>query len=820
MGWWLSIRRWLKRYPRLKGVLLGGLGLYRGLHRLGWRGYWFCLRQARRVYWVGWGLVRRAYWRGWGLVLRAYWFGRGVGRWLRSWVSPVARAQRLTVKGKWRRGARAWRRLSRQPRRGALPVVWVEYGRCCLRLDALDEARGALQRGLELQPESLPAWNLLAWVATEQGDWTAAADAWVECSRRHRHRGRAEEARDALEQALGLEPEHPPIAELLREAAIEREKQEKRNVPGQPGQQGEQEGGAAAAAAWLEYGHHCFHILGRLDEAKAGLERAVALQPDCLAAIKQLACIAAEEEDWPAAAAAWRRVLRLIEGSPEPSPPTPSTAGEALVPWAPPQEGSDFPEEHVEALLALSYAMKDDGQFAEGLELAERAAAVCRAHGLEREAGDAAMARGWHLLKLQRDVEAVEVFEGLPPGCIPPHPSFRTAYIRAFQRHRGRQPEHGVLGPGQLLVSYERGFLSRGGSHHWDLRIVDMLMHSRRLEAARRVYGRCFEVAAANHCFTQLLSYASALFHGAERERWHGKIRDRAGSMIEGGGDRPPTGSAAGVALALPTPPQGGSDLPPPSFPRKRESRVTSTFVLDSPGLGNKRRGNDAVAGRAGIKVFGIGLARTATTSLHEALVMLGLRGAHFITPDSRELIGEADIVRFDALSDAPIAYCFEALYEKYPDARFIYTGRPLGAWAASFLRHIQMWHGVGDYAEFRRLLLGDEEIPYGKPLREMYRALYASHETPEAAYAAHESRVRTFFAARPQAKFLEMDITKGDGWEKLTAFLGLPIPNEDFPCANPRLSLNEGTVIPAQAGIQKEQTKNPVNAGFPLARE
>ena len=797
MGWRQSLREQLKRHLWLKRTLLGGLRVYRGLHRLCWRGYWFCQRQARRVYWRVWGVMRRGWWFGWGLLLRGYWFGRGVGRWLRSWVSPVARAQRLSAKGRWRRAARAWRRLSRHQQRGGLPVVWVEYGRCCLRLDELDEARGALQRGLILEPDSLPAWNLLAWVATEQGDWTAAAESWVECSRRHRRCGRAAEARDALEQALGLEPKHPLIADLLREAAEEQEnnarqeqhgrqgkraghaRQERRERQAQHERQGKREGQARqkqlegreqqarwAAAAWLEYGHHCFYILSRLSDAKAGLERAAALQPDCIAAIKLLACIAAEEDDWPAAAAAWRKVLELLEARQAAAPgEAPAALGEAAAP-----PGERRPEEHVEALLALSYALKDDSEFAEGLELAERAAELCREHGLEREAGDCAMARGWHLLKLQRDAEAVEVFEGLSPGCIPPHPSFRTAYIRAFQRHRGRQPEHAALGPGRLLASYERGFLSRGGSHHWDLRIVDMLMHSRRLDAARRVYGRCFEVAAAHGCFSQLLTYASALFHGAERERWHGKIRARAGTTVGGEDEVPPTGSAAGVALASPTPPQGG--------------RVASAFVLDS-----RLRGNDRGAGRAGGKVFGIGLARTATTSLHEALTMLGLRAAHFTTPDSRELIGEADIPRFDALGDAPIACRFEALCGQYPDARFIYTARPLGEWAASFLRHIQMWHGARDYAEFRRLLQGDEEIPYGEPLREIYRALYGAHETPEAAYHAHERRVRDFFAARPEAKFIEMNIFAGDGWEKLAAFLGLPMPNAPFPRENPSLT-------------------------------
>jgi Sulfotransferase domain len=79
-------------------------------------------------------------------------------------------------------------------------------------------------------------------------------------------------------------------------------------------------------------------------------------------------------------------------------------------------------------------------------------------------------------------------------------------------------------------------------------------------------------------------------------------------------------------------------------------------------------------------KVFGVGLSRTGTTSLHYALGFLGYRSIHFPPPHQlRELLNF-----YDAAVDTPVACVFKELAEAYPDARFVLTVRDMDSWLAS----------------------------------------------------------------------------------------------------------------------------------------
>ena len=51
-------------------------------------------------------------------------------------------------------------------------------------------------------------------------------------------------------------------------------------------------------------------------------------------------------------------------------------------------------------------------------------------------------------------------------------------------------------------------------------------------------------------------------------------------------------------------------------------------------------------------------------------------------------------------------------------------------------------------------------------------------------AYVKHVRAVRKYFKNKPD-KLLVVDITKGNGWEKICPFLGKEIPNDDFPHSN-----------------------------------
>lgn len=172
--------------------------------------------------------------------------------------------------------------------------------------------------------------------------------------------------------------------------------------------------------------------------------------------------------------------------------------------------------------------------------------------------------------------------------------------------------------------------------------------------------------------------------------------------------------------------------------------------------------------GRA--KIFGIGLSRTGTTSLTEALGMLGFSAIHY--PTSVE-----EIARYEAATDLLVAAEFEALDVQYPGSKFIYTVRERCAWLASCRQH---WLRQGTTADI------DWELR-----RRLYRTLDFDPDLFAQAYDRHETRVLHYFAARPD-DLLVLDICAGrPDWEKLCAFLGVAKPDMPFPNTNRADSLD-----------------------------
>src|SRR5262249_31169009 len=61
-------------------------------------------------------------------------------------------------------------------------------------------------------------------------------------------------------------------------------------------------------------------------------------------------------------------------------------------------------------------------------------------------------------------------------------------------------------------------------------------------------------------------------------------------------------------------------------------------------------------------KIFGIGLAKTGTTSLADALIALGIDAAHWANPLTHQLLSDIDIFLFGAATDTCVAQEFEKL--------------------------------------------------------------------------------------------------------------------------------------------------------------
>ena len=161
-------------------------------------------------------------------------------------------------------------------------------------------------------------------------------------------------------------------------------------------------------------------------------------------------------------------------------------------------------------------------------------------------------------------------------------------------------------------------------------------------------------------------------------------------------------------------------------------------------------------------KVFGIGLSRTATFSLHRALEELGLSAVHF--PKT-----SAEIEHHQAATDTTVASQFELLDLMFPGSVFILTLRSIEDWLRSVERY---WDSF-------------EQFSFSQEIMQLHHALYGSarfdRATYRAAYERHCERVRRHFATRPRV-LLEIDLCAGAGWAPLCVFLDVPTPARPFP--------------------------------------
>ncbi len=171
-------------------------------------------------------------------------------------------------------------------------------------------------------------------------------------------------------------------------------------------------------------------------------------------------------------------------------------------------------------------------------------------------------------------------------------------------------------------------------------------------------------------------------------------------------------------------------------------------------------------------KVFGIGFHKTATSSLGEALEILGYRVASVVGLQDEDIATTyqakafALVDSFDAFEDNPWPLLFRELDSAYPGSKFILTRREDDAWLKSVTRHFG-----GKTTHMRTFIYG-----VGDPLGS--ETVYLDR------YRKHNDEVLEYFANRPD-DLLVMDITQGDGWSLLCPYLGAELPDRAFPSAN-----------------------------------
>jgi hypothetical protein len=196
------------------------------------------------------------------------------------------------------------------------------------------------------------------------------------------------------------------------------------------------------------------------------------------------------------------------------------------------------------------------------------------------------------------------------------------------------------------------------------------------------------------------------------------------------------------------------------------------------------------------LEVIGVGMPRTGTLSLKTALEQLGFGPCHhmvelFAHPeqwphwnrigDGEDIEWEDIFGRYRAVTDAPGVYFWRDLVERYPDAKVILTERDPERWYDSMQstifspKHREIMGAtpvgalIGKLAQ-RSWPGRNSNLSHGPPPRELMVKMFNDHSDAVRAEIAPE-RLLVYQVAQ--------------GWGPLCDFLGVPIPETDFPRLN-----------------------------------
>jgi hypothetical protein len=171
-------------------------------------------------------------------------------------------------------------------------------------------------------------------------------------------------------------------------------------------------------------------------------------------------------------------------------------------------------------------------------------------------------------------------------------------------------------------------------------------------------------------------------------------------------------------------------------------------------------------------KIFGIGLSRTGTTSLHHLLESLGYSSRHFV--DALVADKNAEINE-DAVMDSPVPMLYQHLDKRYPGSKFILTTRSKEKWLDSmnwlFTHGKVIWNWPRSTQDYHRKFY--HTIRYDKKI-------LGNH------YDVFHAEVNDYFKDRPN-DLLILNLDKGIDVEKVCLFLGIPVKQIVFPKTNER---------------------------------
>jgi len=168
-------------------------------------------------------------------------------------------------------------------------------------------------------------------------------------------------------------------------------------------------------------------------------------------------------------------------------------------------------------------------------------------------------------------------------------------------------------------------------------------------------------------------------------------------------------------------------------------------------------------------KCWGIGLGRTGTKSLIDALQILGYEKAVHNPPFFE------DLIKLDASAEAGCQVFYKFLDAKFPGSKFIVTIRDLKSWLISNQEAFERYHidRIDPSSPYYDAMLRNRMARWGT-------CSYDENKLIERYYAHHLDIARHFSGREDQ--LLWMDIVGGNTWDVLCPFLELPVPDCNFP--------------------------------------
>lgn len=209
------------------------------------------------------------------------------------------------------------------------------------------------------------------------------------------------------------------------------------------------------------------------------------------------------------------------------------------------------------------------------------------------------------------------------------------------------------------------------------------------------------------------------------------------------------------------------------------------------------------------LSIIGAGFGRTGTSSMKQALELLGVGPCHHMSEvlslDDQRTKWKAiangtkpdwdDVfANYNASVDWPSSHYWRDLAEHFPNAKILLTVRSSESWYTSMTNTI-----------FK--VLKEENEPDGVGTRIITEATFGGIlDDKDHAIAIFEKNTSDVKAAISKDRLLVYSV--GDGWEPLCQFLNLPVPSEPFPRSNSSEEFNQS--IQARREQEALEKSNP----------